>query len=120
MPEGPPATAALYFSSARFRSASTSAKSFCQRWRWASGMEASRSLSRTAGKSGSICHRLSHYRTAGREGAAARRAGEVEAELLLLGEADERPVVGELPAVAVLQLVEDDPASLADEQRMLE
>ena len=48
-----------------------------------------------------------------------RRAGEVEAELLLLGEADELPHVGERPPVVVPQLVEDGAARRADAQRVL-
>src|SRR5262249_3923985 len=42
------------------------------------------------------------------EGGSLRRAGEIEVEALLPGEADEVPVGGELSLVAVLQLVEDD------------
>src|SRR5262245_42543620 len=37
---------------------------------------------------------------------APRRSGEVQAKVLLLGEADERPVVGKRPPVAAFQLVE--------------
>src|SRR5262249_23681163 len=49
-----------------------------------------------------------------------RRAGEVEAELLLLGEVDELPHVGEGAAVAVAELIEDDAAGLADAGRHLQ
>ena len=43
-----------------------------------------------------------------------RRRGEVEVEPLLLGVADEVPVRVETPAVAVAELVQNDPAQLAD------
>ena len=46
--------------------------------------------------------------------------GEVELQPVLLGVADERPVRGETPAVAVAELVEDDAAHLADAGRHLE
>ena len=42
------------------------------------------------------------------------RGGEVEVEFLFRGEADERPVVDEPAAVAVAEVVEDDPSGGAE------
>ncbi len=44
----------------------------------------------------------------------ARGSRQVELQTLFLGEADEFPVIGEPPAVDVAEVVEDDPAGLAD------
>src|SRR5262249_23568828 len=49
-----------------------------------------------------------------------RRRGEVEVQLLLLGEADELPVVAEGAAVAVAEVLEDDLANAAEAGRHLE
>src|SRR5262249_20364900 len=51
---------------------------------------------------------------------APRRGGEVQAEALLGGEADELPVVSEDPAVAGTQLVQHYAPGLVHAQRMLE
>jgi hypothetical protein len=40
-----------------------------------------------------------------------RRGGEVEVEVVFLGVADELPVVGEAVAVAVAEVLEDDPSA---------
>src|SRR5262249_21645177 len=55
----------------------------------------------------------------GRVGAL-RRCGQVEVETLLLCELNELPHVGELAAVAVAELVEDDPTGLAAAGRHLQ
>ena len=51
---------------------------------------------------------------------AARRGGEVQPQILLPGEADELPVVGEGPAVVLGQLVQDHAAGRTHAERMLE
>jgi hypothetical protein len=49
-----------------------------------------------------------------------RRRGEVEVEMLLLGEADELPLVGEISPVVHAQVVEHSAARRANAQRLLE
>ncbi len=49
-----------------------------------------------------------------------RRAGEVEAELLFLGEAHEVPLVGEGALIPMFQMVEDGAVREADAERLLE
>src|SRR5436305_14849029 len=49
-----------------------------------------------------------------------RWGGEVEAQLLIRGEADELPLIGKRSPVAILQPIQDDAPRLADAQRMLQ
>ena len=49
-----------------------------------------------------------------------RRRGEIEVEPLLLGEADELPVIGEHAMIAVAEMLEDHLAGLAETGRHLE
>jgi hypothetical protein len=51
---------------------------------------------------------------------ALRQSEQVEVEFLLLGEADEVPLIGERTLVVPCQLLEHQPPSLADTERLLE
>jgi hypothetical protein len=48
------------------------------------------------------------------------RAGEVQAEFLILGEANEIPLILEAPTVAVAELIQDDAPHLVDAKGMFE